>query len=71
LIKSKSVIPTKAKLYKNQLVMFRFLPKEQLIQYFLKAQRKAREAEGIPGFLAFDFLCVLNASVVDGFFMGF
>jgi hypothetical protein len=34
----------------------------------LKVQRKAREAEGIPGFLAFDFPC---ASVVDGFFMGF
>ncbi|MDR0379560.1 MAG: hypothetical protein LBI62_06415 [Candidatus Accumulibacter sp.] len=32
----------------------------------LKAQRKARKAEGISGFLAFDFLCV---SVVDRFFM--
>jgi hypothetical protein len=37
----------------------------------LKAQRKARKAESIPGFLAFDFLCVLCASVVDGFFYGF
>jgi hypothetical protein len=33
-----------------------------------EAQRKARKAEGIPGFLAFDFLC---ASVVNWFFMGF
>jgi hypothetical protein len=37
----------------------------------LKAQRKARKAEGISGFLAFDFLCVLSVFVVIGFFMGF
>jgi hypothetical protein len=37
----------------------------------LKTQRKARKAEGVSGFLAFDFLCVLSASVVNRFFMGF
>jgi hypothetical protein len=31
-----------------------------------ETQRKARKAEGIPGFLAFDFLCV---SVVNRFFL--
>jgi hypothetical protein len=36
----------------------------------LKAQRKAGKAKGISGFLALDFLCVLSASVVIGFFMG-
>jgi hypothetical protein len=36
----------------------------------LKAQRKARKAEGISGFLAFDFLCALSVFVVIGFLMG-
>jgi hypothetical protein len=34
-----------------------------------RTQRKAREAKVIPGFPAFDFLCALSVSVVDGFLL--
>jgi SagB-type dehydrogenase family enzyme len=33
-----------------------------------ETQRKAREAEAISGFLAFDFLCALSVSVANWFF---